>query len=358
MQRNLFILLPAPTQTGPIKGALALANALYEEFHITIVYLKSGSGQLPDTKVNVRQIILNQRGLFGIHKYFSYRKLLKNGALHNEPISLSMCFSADFVNAFCGKFARTICSIRGDLLKNYHFDYGAPGLLLALFHLWMTKFFSDVISMSNCMAIQIKRYSCRSCVVIPNFVDEGSLEPYRALHRYRGAAFRFVFVGSLSIRKQPMLVLSAFNLLVKRGLDAHLDIVGDGHLKPALIALASKLRINDRVKIWGWCPDPLPIVTAADTLVLPSLSEGQPRAALEALYLGIPCILRSLEEHATLLSRPGSGLFFTDDNRLVEKMEIMVKRGFAADRVRRCLLPTRHRVKYAVEKYMELLSSK
>ena len=42
--RQIFITVPSPHPTGPIKGAYALANALAAERQVTLVTLKRGPG--------------------------------------------------------------------------------------------------------------------------------------------------------------------------------------------------------------------------------------------------------------------------------------------------------------------------
>ena len=44
MKRNIFILVPSPSPSGPVKGAYALANALVKERDVTLVSLKPGPG--------------------------------------------------------------------------------------------------------------------------------------------------------------------------------------------------------------------------------------------------------------------------------------------------------------------------
>lgn len=56
---------------------------------------------------------------------------------------------------------------------------------------------------------------------------------------------------------------------------------------PALVA-ASPAR--ERLRLQGFCADPKPFFEAADLLLQPSLSEGLPRAVLEAMAWGVPVV--------------------------------------------------------------------
>ena len=126
------------------------------------------------------------------------------------------------INRFCCAQAFTCASIRGNLFENYKYDYGAFGLALASFHMRLLRGFDQVTALSFAMANQLTKYLGHAPEVIGNFVDEAALEPYRSIHDSR-QGLRVVFVGSLSRRKQPDLVINAIEAL---GSSARLDIAG------------------------------------------------------------------------------------------------------------------------------------
>ena len=69
--------------------------------------------------------------------------------------------------------------------------------------------------------------------------------------------------------------------------DSRLIIVGDGPERPALLRLALKLGISDRVDMPGFAADVLPFLARASLFVLSSDYEGLPAAILEALAFNI-----------------------------------------------------------------------
>lgn len=93
-----------------------------------------------------------------------------------------------------------------------------------------------------------------------------------------------VNVGRLSRQKNHALLLQA----VREVPDAHLAIVGDGELRDELIALARTLRVSDRVHFTGEvAPEEVAaFLEASSVFVFPSLWEGLPLAAIEALHAG------------------------------------------------------------------------
>lgn len=354
-RKKLFILLPAATPDGPMKGAYALANALAEKIHVTIVTLKFGPGVDAPLDPRIGQICLASKGNI-IRRLFLYRSLLRKSGGRRVCYSLSMCFSADVVNVLCRPVSKTIASIRGNLTENYRHDYGRSGVLLARIHLTITRFFDQCIAMTEPMAKQISSIGAQKSVVIGNFVDEAHLAAYRDRQTHLDDPLRFVFVGSLKSRKQPLLVISALNQLVQLGRHVHLDIVGRGPLLDAVRSKASQLGLTDRITIHGQLPEPYPLLVSADAMILPSLSEGVSRAVLEALFLGVPCVLRQVDGNAELIRSGINGVLFRSDSELAEAMR---EAGDLARRLGKgwCLLPPAFRQRICAAQYLHAMEN-
>lgn len=97
-------------------------------------------------------------------------------------------------------------------------------------------------------------------------------------------------VGRLAPEKGQETAVRAWRRVVDQHPRARLLLVGDGALLEPLRALAEELELGDAVRFAGFQSDPRPFMTAADVVLLPSLSEGLPLAALEAMALGRPVI--------------------------------------------------------------------
>ena len=79
---------------------------------------------------------------------------------------------------------------------------------------------------------------------------------------------------------------------VANGLDAHLTIVGEGKHQGELEARATAVGMSQRVRFTGFLTreQVTAELDAADVFVLPSRCEGLPRALIEAMARGLPCI--------------------------------------------------------------------
>lgn len=102
-----------------------------------------------------------------------------------------------------------------------------------------------------------------------------------------------ITVGSL---EQPYkgvdTLLSAIAILAQSGTCVRLRVVGDGRYRESLERQASQLGISDRVSFVGHLSQDgvRRELDGADLFVLASRTEGLPRAMIEAMARGLPCI--------------------------------------------------------------------
>jgi glycosyltransferase involved in cell wall biosynthesis len=106
--------------------------------------------------------------------------------------------------------------------------------------------------------------------------------------------FRTGFVGTLErLYKGPDILLRAAALCRERGLKSEYFIVGSGRHTHEMKRLAKRLGMEDQVHFMGqlaFGQAVLDFLDGIDLFVLPSRAEGLPRALLEAMARGCPCI--------------------------------------------------------------------
>ncbi|TKB75823.1 MAG: glycosyltransferase family 4 protein [Nitrospira sp.] len=109
-----------------------------------------------------------------------------------------------------------------------------------------------------------------------------------------GRSMTAIMVGSLAqLYKAPDVLIDAIGNCVRNDVDLRLTIVGDGKYRHELEARARARGLGDRVKFSGEVPaghDIRAELDKADLFVLPSRTEGLPRAMIEAMARGLPCI--------------------------------------------------------------------
>ena len=84
--------------------------------------------------------------------------------------------------------------------------------------------------------------------------------------------------------------------------------IGDGPLKEAFIERASALRISDLVHIDGWRDDVEQRLQGLDIFMLTSRFEGLPLALLEAMAVGLPCIVSNVDGMPEAVEHNVSGI--------------------------------------------------
>lgn len=103
-----------------------------------------------------------------------------------------------------------------------------------------------------------------------------------------------IFVGMMErLYKAPDLLIKALRLCREEGLDFKLILVGKGRHRRELERLAAELDLQDKVIFRGELAGADSVrkeLDRAGVFVLPSRGEGLPRAMVEAMARGLPCI--------------------------------------------------------------------
>jgi glycosyltransferase involved in cell wall biosynthesis len=110
---------------------------------------------------------------------------------------------------------------------------------------------------------------------------------------YLMPARKLLFVGSLNqLYKAPDILLSAFAKLVQEDKNYQLTLLGAGKYLPQLQQQANDLGINDNVYFKGEVnsEEVLTYLQETELFVLPSRTEGLPRAMIEAMAQALPCV--------------------------------------------------------------------
>jgi glycosyltransferase involved in cell wall biosynthesis len=140
------------------------------------------------------------------------------------------------------------------------------------------------------------RYPCRQLTVGASNVmlPDSLLVPDPRPRRAGSAPTTVIMVGSLNqLYKAPDVLIDAVARCVREGLPLRLVVVGDGRCRPGLEARAAAQGLAGRVRFLGALASRDEVVAEldrADLFVLASRTEGLPRAMVEAMARGLPCI--------------------------------------------------------------------
>lgn len=121
-------------------------------------------------------------------------------------------------------------------------------------------------------------------------------------------------------------LIRALGDLVAKGWDIKIRFVGDSGIKEQLYKLAKLCKVEDRISFTGLLPEPREVRAAlidSDLFVFPTKSEGLPRAIIEAMAVGLPCISTPVGGIPELLD-PEYLVEQSDIAALVQKIEYLL----------------------------------
>lgn len=134
-------------------------------------------------------------------------------------------------------------------------------------------------------------------------------------------AFVIVSAGELNKNKNTKVIVRA----IKDIKGAHYVACGVGPEKEKLEKLADELGVSDRFHLMGYRTDMPEIMACADVFTMMSFREGMPRALLEAMDLGLPCVgsdtrgIRDLiDSEGGYICKPNDADAFTEAFRILQ----------------------------------------
>ena len=211
--------------------------------------------------------------------------------------------------------------------------------------------------------------------VIPNGVDTTHFRPPCPARRkaardqlgVRPQEVVFAFSGRFVRRKGVDVLLDAFARARARSpRPLRLVLAGSGDLQTDSTATLVEARLADRtsgVLHFEEPADVRPALHAADAFVFPSLREGLPNAVLEAMAVGLPCLLSDIPAHRELAdANPRAAVTLTaprDADALADAMLAFASGphpAAAAGGDRDCVLADAFRIERVADAYRRLYS--
>lgn len=141
-------------------------------------------------------------------------------------------------------------------------------------------------------------------------------------------ALSFLFVGSLVKGKQPLFAIQIIEELQKKEIKVNLDLYGDGVLKKSLQDYISNNNLGSFITIHGNVTKSV-LKDAYKTnhfVILPSESEGWPKAIAEAMFFGVIPISTKVSCVSWMLDEGRRGVLIENDlDKAIEKIHKCIK---------------------------------
>ena len=131
----------------------------------------------------------------------------------------------------------------------------------------------------------------RKLVCIPNMLDAVAIGQKAGNSPYTGDMLHIVSVGRLAPEKHFENIIPVAKMLRDMSTDFVWHIVGDGSEQARLESLIVENDLKDHVILDRSKTNPYPYMKYADLFVHPSYVESQGLTVLEAMALGVPCVV-------------------------------------------------------------------
>ena len=350
-----FVIVPRLDNSSPIKGAIALCNYLVKIKNVVLIDLYGENKNNLNISSKLKRITLKNKKIFYL-KIIEIQKIYRSFKSLRK-ISISFCFSADILNFFCKNLAYTIASLRGNISLAYRYDHGFfRGYLMSKVHYLILDKLDLVLTMNLEQEKIIESKTNTPYYTVGNFLDETVIQ--RSERNKTNNKYTITFLGRLVPLKKIDILIDAFKNLTRKYENLELIIAGEGQSEMSLRKQAKSLNILDKVIFCGHINDPFSILEKTDLVVIPSLTEGTSRTALEALYLGIPCIMRNTSGNNELITSNSMGLLFDDDNDLYLKMiDIYKKKARYNNQRNKSLLQESNTQNYCVNQLINKINN-
>ena len=215
---------------------------------------------------------------------------------------------------------------RKKIIINYGYDYAKQAFIEGkktrafLYQLLKKLIFliaDKVIVTTTELRRQLNKNNPKT-VLIPNGININLFKKINQSKKYS-----CIFVGRLERQKNLAVLIKAASKLDKRY--RTILIIGEGKLKNRLFSYARKLAVNLKV-ISTVSNNQLPkYYNRAEIFILPSLLEGNPKALLEAMSCGLPCIGNDISGINSIIKDKYNGLIFKKTvNSLTDKLNLLL----------------------------------
>ncbi|HVN55584.1 MAG TPA: glycosyltransferase [Anaerolineaceae bacterium] len=127
-------------------------------------------------------------------------------------------------------------------------------------------------------------------------ISEAELDAIQPdLNRFSNLPLRLAYIGRLSPEKGVPVLLDSLAILKQEGFgkeSLQLDLIGDGPARAGLERMTGELGLEGEVHFVGQLSreELIERLTSTDLCVLPSLTEGFPKARLDAFLCGVPVL--------------------------------------------------------------------
>ncbi|MCG3767777.1 glycosyltransferase [Vibrio cincinnatiensis] len=343
MKKILYI-VSTLKRSGPTNQLFNIISNLEPEFFkpilITLSPEPEDSRWLDYESLGIEMYSLNLSRLGGVFlaktKLKSLISRLQPDLIHTQGVR------ADILSSQLDISPPRIATIRNFPQVDFLMTYGR------IMGTWMTwrqvralKHLNLAVGVSKAVKNNLeKRYHLSNTAIVQNGVDTLTYKPLveeikSSLRSKLGLPVDskiWVVSGHLSERKDPLFLIKLWGKVTAIDNSNVLVYIGSGPLESKCRDLASKV---GNIKVLGRVNNVAEYLKVADFYVSPSVAEGLPNAALEAMACGLPVLLSDIEPHKEIYNMsPEIGFLFKlgEEHSFLESFKELVESDYSIHR--------------------------
>ena len=223
------------------------------------------------------------------------------------------------------------------MVHGFHFYKGAPLINWLLFYpieKFLLRYTDVLITINSEDYSRAKNYKLRNngnIYYVPGVgIDLSKLKNTPSVREQKRQELQLpsdavvvIAVGRLDKNKNNALTIDAFSKMNNK--NAYLIICGEGNQRQSLEEQISGLGLSGRVHLLGNRNDVLDLYRASDVFVLSSFREGLSRSIMEAMGVGLPCIVTRIRGNIDLIEEGQGGYCVapTDSTTFAKYLDIL-----------------------------------
>ena len=325
---SVVYLIPHLGNCGPVTQLFSLLNCIDSarfDCHVLTLFSERNNSMLEEfgkLGISISSLALSKKNILSVHGRLKHAlKVLEPDIIHSESVITDILL-----------LNNNYSSVVITTAHNYPFEdlrlrYGkSVGTILAMLEIRSMKKMNRIIPCSNIIAKKYERIIDRSKITV---IQNGLCKPDICVKKdeareklgFDKHEILFVSTGAFIKRKQPELIIKAFELAQIS--NARLIMLGDGELLNKCIRSV----YGNNILFMGRVNDPFPYLVASDIFVSLSVSEGLPYGVMEAGMLDLRMILSDIPEHREIADEIGNIEEWVDLSQDVNAVANCLKRS-------------------------------
>ncbi len=334
-KKNIGIILATMQGGGAERIATHLLNNLSrQKYRLTLILLKD-TGEYrqfisPDVTIHTLSAEIDNTSF--IHHIVNIKKIAKALKVIKPDCLISIGFYTNILSVparYVAGLQKTILIIRETNVLKARLHKKSKKILKILSFFILYRFADIFIAPSQAIIDDFRKLIKKSKLryfIFPNFIDDIFIE--KSINGPHLTSSRIDFV------KRGPIIISIGRLVEQKGYEDGLQvfkktyekvsceywILGQGPLLDKLQNMAQNMQIQNYVKFLGFQKNPYLYLKQASIFFMPSHYEGFPNSLLEAMYLGLPCVVTRFNNSIDQIITHGENGFIVEKRGHISSM--------------------------------------